>query len=525
LASPPVAPRRPSRRTLHGVVLTDDYAWLKDENWQEVLRDPSRLDPDIRSYLEAENRYTDATLTPTEALQKTLVAEMRGRIKEDDSGVPMPDGPYAYLWKYREGAQHALFGRTPRDGGDFQLVLDGDALAQASHYFKFGGRRHSPDHQLEAWSADQRGSEYFTIRVRRWATGEDTADIVEQASGNVVWGRDSTFFYYVRVDDNHRPLQVFRHRLGSAQSDDVLVYEEKDPGWFTHIAESASGRFCIIAGGDHDTSEQWLIDLSRPDAIPRLIAPRETGVRYSVADRGDELFILTNDGGAIDFRIVTAPLSSPGRQNWRELVPHRPGIYVLGLELYAGHLVRLERANALPSIVIRDLRDGGEHAIAFDEAAYSLDIAGGYEFETTTVRFTYSSMTTPAEVWDYDMASRQRILRKRQEIPSGHDPATYVTMRLMARCTMARRCRSRSCIGAISCWTARRLFFSMGMAPMAYRCPPLSRPIVCRWWIAASSMPSPISAAAPRKDGRGISTASGRRRPIPSTISSRPPAP
>jgi oligopeptidase B len=433
LDSPPVAPRRPSQRTLHGVVLTDDYAWLKDGNWQQVLRDPSRLDPDIRSYLEAENRYTDAILGPTEALQKTLVAEMRGRIKEDDSGVPMPDGPYAYLWKYRQGGQHALIGRTPRDGGDFQLVLDGDALARASGYFKFGGRRHSPDHQLEAWSADQRGSEYFTIRVRRWTTGEDTADIIEHSSGNVVWGRDSTFFYYVRVDDNHRPLQVFRHRLGSAQSDDLLVYEEKDPGWFTHIAESASSRFCVIAGGDHDTSEQWLVDLSQPDAVPRLVAPRETGIRYSVADRGDELFILANDAGAIDFRIVTAPLSSPGRESWRELVPHRPGIYVLGLELYANHLVRLERAHALPSIVIRDLRNGREHAIAFDEAAYSLDIAGGYEFETTTGRFTYSSMTTPAEVWDYDMASRQRTLRKRQEIPSGHDPAAYVTVRLMAR--------------------------------------------------------------------------------------------
>jgi oligopeptidase B len=433
LVAPPIAPRRPTRRTLHGVTLTDDYAWLKDENWQEVLRDPSRLAPDIRSYLEAENRYTETVLAPTEELQKTLVAEMRGRIKEDDSGVPTPDGPYAYLWKYREGGQHALIGRVPRDGGDFQLVLDGDALARESDYFKFGGTRHSPDHRLEAWSADQRGSEYFTIRVRRWTAGEDLADTIEQASGNVVWGRDSTFFYYVRVDDNHRPLQVFRHRLGTLQSDDILVYEEKDPGWFTHIHESASGRFCVIAGGDHDTSEQRLIDLALPDAAPRLIAPREKGVRYSVADRADELYILTNDRGAIDFRIATAPLSSSGRERWRELVPHRPGVYLLGIELYANHLVRLERANALPSIVIRDLRDGTEHAIAFEEAAYSLDVVGGYEFDTTTVRFAYSSMTTPAEIYDYDMASRTRIMRKRQEIPSGHDPAAYVTTRIMAK--------------------------------------------------------------------------------------------
>ena len=429
---PPIAPRRPSRRTLHGITVTDDYAWLKDEKWQEVLRDPSLLDPDIRAYLESENAYAEALLAPTQALQKTLVAEMRGRIKEDDSGVPTPDGPFAYLWKFRDGGQHQLIGRTPRGGGDVQIALDGDALAKASDYFKFGGTRHSPDHRLEAWSADLRGSEFFTIRIRRWDTGEDLPDVLTETGGGVVWGLDSTFFYYVQVDDNHRPLKVYRHRLGTAQADDVLVYEEKDIGWFTHIEESAGRRFCIVGGGDHDTSEQSLIDLSLPDATPRLIAPREKGVRYSVADRGDELFILTNSDGAVDFRIVTAPLAAPARANWRELVPHRPGTYILGIELFAGHLVRLERANALPSIVIRALGDGGEHVIAFDETAYSLDMAGGYEFDTTTIRFSYSSMTTPAEVYDYDMASRVRTLRKRQEIPSGHDPAHYVTTRITA---------------------------------------------------------------------------------------------
>lgn len=162
---PPVAPRRPSKRTLHGVTLTDDYAWLKDPNWQEVLRKPELLQPDIRAYLEAENRYTESTLGSTRALQETLVREMRGRIKEDDSGVPVPDGPYAYLWKFREGGQHELIGRTPRGGSEVQIVLDGDALAAASDYFDFGETRHSPDHRLVAWSADQRGSEYYTIRV------------------------------------------------------------------------------------------------------------------------------------------------------------------------------------------------------------------------------------------------------------------------------------------------------------------------------------------------------------------------
>jgi len=431
---PPLAERRPTRRVLHGVPVEDDYAWLKDPDWQEVLRKPQVLRADIRAYLEAENRYTEARLGPTKALQERLVAEMRGRIKEDDSGVPMPDGPFAYTWKYREGGQHEQVGRLPRDGGgDFQAILDGDALASGAGYFKFGGTRHSPDHRLEAWSADLRGSEYFTIRIREWATGRDLPDTIERTAGGVVWGADSSFFYYVERDENHRPLKVFRHRLGTPQADDVLVHEEKDTGWFVSVSRSSSGRFAVISGGDHDTSEQSLVDLADPAATPRLVEPRLKGVRYAVSDRGDTLYIHTNSDGAIDFRIDTAPLATPGKAHWRPLVPHRPGVFIIDVDVTSGHLARLERSNALPSIAIRDLATGEEHAIAFDEAAYALDMIGGYEFETTTLRFAYSSMTTPAEVYDYDMARRTRTLRKRQQIPSGHDPARYVTTRLFAR--------------------------------------------------------------------------------------------
>ncbi len=437
-ATPPQAPRRPQPYTAHGITVQDDYAWLKDPDWQEVLRDPSLLKPDIRVHLEAENAYTEAVLGGTGDLQKQLVGEMRGRIKEDDSSVPANDGPYAYFRRYREGGQHEQFGRLPRQTslqqvGEGNIVLDGDALAQGETYFKFGGSRHAPDHRLHAWSADLKGSEYFTVRVRRWADGIDLPDTIENTDGGVVWTADSRAFYYVKLDDNHRPMQVWRHRLGTAQADDALIYEEQDAGWFTHIHESESGRFCVIAGGDHETSEQRLVDLSDDDARPILVAAREEGVQYDVADRGDELFIHTNADGAIDFKIVTAPLASPSRAQWRDLIPYRAGVYIIGFELYAGHLVRLERANALPSIVIRDLANDAEHAIAFDEAAYSLDTMGGYEFDTTTIRFAYSSMTTPSEVYDYDMATRQRVLRKRQEIPSGHNPADYVTTRIMAR--------------------------------------------------------------------------------------------
>ena len=429
---PPAAPRRPHTFTCHGISVTDDYAWLKDPNWQEVLRKPELLDADIRRYLEEENTYTDSLLGHTQPLQRKLVAEMRGRIKEDDSSVPSPDGPHAYFRKYREGGQHEMFGRTPRDGGKEEIVLDGDALAASHEYFRFGGSRHSPDHRLHAWSADTTGSEYFSVRVRDWATGKDFDDLVEETDGTLVWSKDCKSLFYVKLDDNHRPMQVWRHRLGTTQAEDILVYEEQDVGWFTHVHESTSGRFCVIAGGDHETSEQRLIDLGNPEAPPRLIATRETGVQYSVADRGDELFILTNADNAIDFKIVTAPLASPERKNWRDLIPHRSGVYILEHDLYSGYLVRLERSNALPAIVIRDLGTGNEHAIAFDEAAYSLDAMGSYEFETTNLRFSYSSMTTPSEVYDYDMARRTRVLRKRQEIPSGHNVSDYVTTRIIA---------------------------------------------------------------------------------------------
>ncbi|HUO00489.1 MAG TPA: prolyl oligopeptidase family serine peptidase, partial [Bradyrhizobium sp.] len=418
---------------MHGITVSDDYAWLKDPDWQEVLRDPSVLEPAIRTYLEAENVYTESVLGHTAPLQKKLIAEMRGRIKEDDSSVPSPDGVYAYFRKFREGGQHELFGRMPRHGSESEIILDGDELAARHDYFKFGGARHSPDHKLEAWSADVKGSEYFTIRVRDWASGKDLDDLVEETDGGVVWSADSSAFFYVRLDDNHRPMQVWLHRLGTPQASDLLVYEEQDSGWFTHIHESTSGRFCVIAGGDHETSEQRLVDLSDVTAPPRLVAARENGVQYSIADRGDKLFILTNADGAIDFKIVTTPLAAPERANWRDLIPYRAGVYVMDIDLYAGHLVRLERANALPAIVVRDLNTNGEHAIAFDEAAYSLDTMGSYEFDTTNLRFSYSSMTTPSEVYDYDMASRERVLRKRQEIPSGHDPADYVTTRIMAK--------------------------------------------------------------------------------------------
>ena len=428
----PQAERRAHSFSAFGETIRDDYAWLKAENWQEVLKNPTTLPADIRSHLEAENAYIKEILGPLDGLRQKLVTEMRGRIKEDDSSVPAPDGPYAYFTRYRMGGQHALIGRQLRDGDDEKILIDGDALAAGSAFFQFGAASHSPDHRLQAWSADDKGSEFFTLRVRLWESGEDLPDILQETEGHAVWYNDCKAFLYVKLDDNHRPRRVFRHVLGTPQADDELIYEEQDEGWFVHLRRSATGHFCIIEAGDHETSESRLVDLNERAADPRLIAARETGVRYDADDRADALYILTNADGAVDFKIVTAPIANPGRENWRDHVAHKAGIYILSHELFAGYMARLEREDARPRIVIEDFSSGESFSIAFDEEAYSLGMDGGYEFDTRSLRFTYSSMTTPSQVWSYDMGTRERSLLKMQEVPSGHVEADYVTKRIFA---------------------------------------------------------------------------------------------
>src|SRR5205807_1043471 len=243
----PRAEKRPLTTTRHGVTLTDDYAWLKAPNWQAVMRDPAVLDPAIRAYLEAENAHADAALGRTRALQDELFAEMKGRIKEDDSSVPAPDGTYAYFRRYRQGGQHPLLFRTPRDGGTEEILLDADALAAGKAFFQLGGFAHAPDHRKAMWSADEAGSELYAARVRDFATGADLADLVPDVSGAAVWTADSSAFYYVRLDAQHRPTRVFRHRLGTAAADDVLVYESSNRGYFVGISETPSGQSAEIS--------------------------------------------------------------------------------------------------------------------------------------------------------------------------------------------------------------------------------------------------------------------------------------
>ncbi len=427
----PIAEPRPVTLTCHGIQRVDEYSWLRAENWQEVMRDPSVLAADIRSYLLAENAYTEAALAGTKALQETLFQEMKARIKEDNSTVPAPDGEWSYLVSYVTGGQHPLFCREPRGGGARQVLLDGNKLAEGLAYFQLGGAAHSHDHRLLAYGFDDKGSEFYSLKFRDLETGEQLADTVPETTGGGVWSADNQWIFYTRLDENHRPRQVYRHRVGTAASLDVLVYDEPDSGFYVSVGETSDRRFILVQSGDHQTSEIRLIDAVRLDAEPVLVAARDEGHEYSVEHRGGRLIIVTNSGDAEDFRIVEADIGA-GREAWREIEPHRSGRLILDILVFQDFLVRIEREQGLPRIVIREWTDGAEHSIAFDEEAYSLGAIAGYEFATSQLRFSYSSMTTPSQVYDYDMATRERVLRKTQEVPSGHDPADYVTRRVFA---------------------------------------------------------------------------------------------
>ncbi|WMS42028.1 S9 family peptidase [Acuticoccus sp. MNP-M23] len=433
----PLATPHPSHQVRHGVTFEDPYAWLRADNWREVMADPDVLQDDIAGYLDDENTYAATVLEPLKDLRETLVAELRGRIAEDDWSVPIVDGPFAYGATFSHGAEQPCLVRFPRAVGeaatdeappqDPEILLDANREALDEGYFRLGSAMHAPDHDTLAWTADRSGGELFTLAMRNLRTGRDEI-LMERVTPSIAFAADTRTVFAVELDDNHRPARVIAQALGDTRR---TVFEESDPGFFVSVHRTLSGGWLVIDSHDHQTSEVRLLAAHDPGGTPIVVAPRIEGEEYDVAHNDETLFIRTNRD-AEDFRIVRAPVDAPGRENWEDIVPHRPGILIVSMIVFEGYLVWLERENALPRIVIRRLLDGDEHRIAFDEEAYSLGLSEGHEFKTDTLRFTYSSMTTPSEVWDYDLSTRERRLRKRQTLPCGHEPGNYVTRRFMA---------------------------------------------------------------------------------------------
>jgi len=440
----PVAEKRPQTITQLGRTRHDNYGWLKDENWRKVMDDPGLLEVEIRAYLEAENAYTKALTANTKDMQAQIFAEMKGRIKDDDSTVPSPDGPWAYAHRYRPGDQHGVYYRTKRDDmdGTGETLLDADALAakskkQGYSFFDIGSLSHSDDHKYLATAVDVQGAERYDITVVDLKTGKPVGKPIENTAGDLIWADDiadnSLTLFWVERDDNNRPSKVWRKNILDDNAKPVIVYEEPDAGFFVSLGGSDTGDVIEINCHDHTSAETWLIPAKVPETAPICVEPRQRDREYDLHDHGDDFYVLTNTNGATDFKIMRTQQANPSAEHWQEFIPHTPGTLILGAETYNGYLVRLERINALPRIVIRDLKTNKENTISFDEDAYALGLMGGYEFDTKWLRFTYSSPTTPRQIFDYNMETGERVLRKTMEIPSGHLPKDYITKRIQIK--------------------------------------------------------------------------------------------
>jgi oligopeptidase B len=428
--TPPSPPRHPRTIVQLGRERVDEYGWMKDDNWQAVLRDPTVVKADVREHLEAENAYQAAMLACAEPLKARLFEEMKGRIKQDDASVPSPDGPFEYFHRFELGAQHPRHVRRPRgEAGAETVLLDEEAEAAGKAYYSVDGAAHSPDHALFAWSVDEQGSEYHEIFVRDLASGELLRDGPQSATGDFAFSPDSAWLFWIWRDENARPAKVFRRPARGGE--DVLIYEEQDQGMFLGVGVTADRSHILIVSQNQETSAVRLIPAAEPTAAPIVAIPAHEGVRYDLDRWSDRWVIRTNADGAVDFKLAVSRGVIPTPETWQTLIEHHPGRLIAGFALYQGHMARLERENACNRIVIAD-RDGGDHLIEFDEAAYALTLSPGLEYATTTTRFVYQSPTTPRQWFDYDMATRERTLRKTQQVPSGHDPSRYETHRLFA---------------------------------------------------------------------------------------------
>ncbi|MGH9158334.1 MAG: S9 family peptidase [Acidimicrobiales bacterium] len=421
-AKPPVAPPRPHTLTAHGDDRVDGWYWLREKD-----------DPEVLAHLEAENEHTRAALAHTEALQQELYDEMLARIQETDLSVPARKGDWWYLSRTVEGQQYAVSCRR-RGGpeGPEEVLLDQNVLAEGHDYLSVANLSVSPGTMLMAYAVDFDGSERYTLRVRDLATATDLADQVPDTSYGLAWSADDRWVFYVKVDEAMRPWQLWRHRLGADPAGDTLVHQEDDERFFLSVHDTKTERYVLLVLDSKVTSEVWFLDSTDPEGRFRVIQPRQQGVEYGVTHAGESFLIITNADGAENFKLVSAPVATPDREHWVELIAHREDVKLDGVDVFAGHLVVFERAGGISRLGVRRLADGTAHVIEQPEPVYTAWPDANWEMETTTLRFGYSSLVTPRSVFDYDMEARTRELRKQQPVLGGYDPALYETRRLWA---------------------------------------------------------------------------------------------
>jgi len=419
---PPVAAKRPHTYTVHGITVEDPYDWLYDKSY------PTVDDADVLDHLKAENAYFEAQMEGQKALTEALFAEMRGRIKEDDSTVPQKDGDYLYWSEFEEGAQYRKHYRKPVAGGEAQLLIDENQLAEGQEYFRLGAASVSQNGRFLAYATDTTGGERYTARIKDLATGELLPDVIENLRGDLVWVKNDTALVYGPSTEEWRTLEAKMHVIGTPVESDVTLYKEEDQSFGVGTGLSAQEDWLIIATGDNETSEVRLVPANDPTAAPILVRPRKKGVEYGVDVRDGELWVWTNDDH-INFRLAKAKLESPS--DWQTVIPGSDDFYLTGFELFKDFFVTEGRLNGLDQIQLRQYADPAKITpVTFPEPSYTAGLSSNPEYDVATLRLSYQSMVTPGTVYDYDVATAKLTTLKTQEIPSGYDPSLYVSQRL-----------------------------------------------------------------------------------------------
>ena len=421
--SPPTAEKRDHSYSHHGITISDPYHWLRDQSY------PTIDDEDVLDHLKAENAWFEARMKPQQPLVDELFAEMKARIKEDDSTVPQRRGDYLYWSEFEEGAEYRKYYRKPVAGGDDVLILDENALAEGVEYFRLGAFSVSQNGRYLAYSADTNGSERFTARIKDLETGELLPDEIPGTLSDLVWVKNDTALVYGTADDNWRVHDATMHVLGTPVSEDVELYRETlDEGFRVGTGLSAQEDWLIISTGDNETSEVRLVPASDPTAEPVLVKPRSKGVEYDVDVRDGMVWVHTNDNH-VNFRLAIAKLETPG--DWTTLISGSDEFYLTGFELFKDFYVTEGRLRGLDQIQLRSYKDANlVKPIAFAEASFSAGLSNNPEYDQDTLRLAYESMVTPDSVYDYHVATGELELLKQQEIPSGYDPALYTTERV-----------------------------------------------------------------------------------------------
>ena len=415
---------------IHNEDLPDNYAWIKQKNWQEVLKNPKKLNDEVANYLTEENAFVKEQLKENKQLETEIFQELKGRIKDKDSSVPLKDGAYYYFSEYEEGSEYPSFKRTSSTNV-VETIFNAQKKSEGEKFFNLASVCHSHDHRFIAYNIDKNGSENYFLSVENLENKKILTKEIPKTTGEIIWDTDNKSIYYIGLDDNHRPNKIFKHLIGHNYQNDELIFEEKDPAFFCSVSISQSKHYLLVRTGDHQTSEYYIKNLQQKDSSLQLFSPRVEKEEYEIDHSEGYFYILTNTDNCKNFKIMRCLETSYSRNSWSDFIAYKNDNLILDFIILKNWIVYLQRHEGLNQIIIHNVNTEQSHNIKFEEEAYDLSLFGQYEFDTDWIRFSFSSPITPKSIFDYNCSTKEKSLKKIQEIPSGFNSDLYSCKRFL----------------------------------------------------------------------------------------------